>query len=141
MADIQPPDPPPIVHVKTHIPSRISRVLVPTRDVEDFSGGDDVGSKNEKFILPKRPRFHLLVPAQKPTPNLCRTLLSAAALNYPSPVLINYGSNDSDRQIAANIIHKTYEFLSGPEAKLDDLILIVDEGILMPVLVAIALSI
>jgi hypothetical protein len=141
VADIQPADPPRIVNVKSHIPSRISRVLEPTRDVEDLRGGDDVGSRNGKTIISRRPRFHLLIPAQKPTPNLCRTLLSAAALNYPSPVLINYKANDSARQAAANIIHKTFDFLSSTEAQLDDLIMIIEEGMLMPILVAIALSV
>lgn len=36
-------------------------------------------------------RFVVLVPATAPSPNLCKFLLSAIALGYPSPVIVNWG--------------------------------------------------
>jgi hypothetical protein len=71
-----------------------------------------------------------LITAKKATPNLCRTLLSAAVLNYPPATLINYeSSDDDDRPSGADIVRKTYDFLSGKETQHDDLILVAEEGI------------
>lgn len=88
----------------------------------------DGDSGDQSTTVNRRPRFHLLISAQESNSNLCRSLLSAAALNYPSPVLINYGSKDSERKDVANGIHKILDFLSGDEAQGDDLILIMEEG-------------
>ncbi|KAF5540842.1 hypothetical protein FMEXI_8339 [Fusarium mexicanum] len=41
-------------------------------------------------------RFALIVPSTNPSPNLCRTVFSAMALGYPSPVIINWGLNYRD---------------------------------------------
>ncbi|KAI9785671.1 MAG: hypothetical protein M1835_003255 [Candelina submexicana] len=42
--------------------------------------------------------FHLLIPASRTTPELCKTLISANILNYPPPILVNFGKdfNDAD---------------------------------------------
>lgn len=88
------------------------------------SKNDTVDSNYEN----RKPRFHLLIAAKNPSLNLCKTLLSAAALNYPPPVLINYGSTESVRQPAAEIIYKTHEFLNGDQAQDNDLIIIAEEG-------------
>jgi hypothetical protein len=118
------PSPPATTHIiKNHIPSQVLKQIQPVRDGED--GG---GAKNETSVVSRGPRFHLLIAAQKLTPNLCKSLLSAAALNYPSPLLINYGSKWSDKQTAAEIVHKTYDFLNGGEVQGDDLILVIEES-------------
>ncbi|KAI1071525.1 hypothetical protein LB507_005053 [Fusarium sp. FIESC RH6] len=36
-------------------------------------------------------RFALVIPANNPSPDLCKTIGSALALGYPSPVIINWG--------------------------------------------------
>lgn len=60
-------------------PSRDGSTLANTREVVDRS-------------------FHLLIPASKTTPELCKTLLSANILDYPPPILVNFGKvfNESD---------------------------------------------
>lgn len=36
-------------------------------------------------------RFVLIIPATSPSPDLCKTIVTALALGYPSPVIINWG--------------------------------------------------
>lgn len=40
-------------------------------------------------------RLHLLVPATSSNENLCKLMLSAQILGYPTPVLINYGDHEA----------------------------------------------
>jgi hypothetical protein len=77
----------------------------------------------------KKPKFHLLITTTGPTPNLCKTLLSAAVLNYPPPTLITYGATEGDWRLGADVIHHTYSFLKSKEVHRDDLVLVVEEGI------------
>lgn len=77
------------------------------------------------------PSFHLLIPASRSNPNLCKTLLSSFVLGYPSPTLINYGKVFEglgwDNGTHAGKIRGVYDYLKGG-AKVDDddLVLIVD---------------
>ncbi|KAF4450640.1 hypothetical protein F53441_6301 [Fusarium austroafricanum] len=41
-------------------------------------------------------RFALVIPATSPSPELCKTMFSAIALGYPSPVIINWGVDFHD---------------------------------------------
>ncbi|CAM1509871.1 Fc.00g002060.m01.CDS01 [Cosmosporella sp. VM-42] len=41
--------------------------------------------------LPKDRRFVLVIPATSPSPDLCKTIVTALALGYPTPVIINWG--------------------------------------------------
>ncbi|CEI61523.1 hypothetical protein FVEN_g9387 [Fusarium venenatum] len=41
-------------------------------------------------------RFALVVPVTGPSPNLCKTIFSALALGYPSPVIMNWGVDYHD---------------------------------------------
>lgn len=75
-----------------------------------------------------RPKFHLVIPARKPTANLCKTLLSAANLNYPPPSALGYGSVAEEKRPGSDVVGNIYNFLLGKEAHDDDLILLVDEG-------------
>ncbi|KAL3428415.1 hypothetical protein PVAG01_01924 [Phlyctema vagabunda] len=75
-------------------------------------------------------KLHLLIPATSSNPNFCRTTLSAALLDYPSPVLVNWeGKEDSENPYASHLakIERTLEYLRGLPARNDkDLALIVD---------------
>ncbi|KAF7563711.1 hypothetical protein G7046_g410 [Stylonectria norvegica] len=42
-------------------------------------------------LLRKDRRFVVIVPATGPDPNLCKTVLSAIALGYPSPIIVGWG--------------------------------------------------
>ena len=79
------------------------------------------------------PAFHLLVPATKSNPNLCKLLLSSFVLSYPTPTLINYGkdfnSSGKDNGFGSHTgkIQGVYDFLNDKaHVKDDDLVLIVD---------------
>ena len=75
--------------------------------------------------------FHLLIPATAGGVKLCKTLFSAAALDYPTPRLVNWALPPSDRDwfngthIAK--ISGTLDYLDslGPKSE-DELVLIVD---------------
>lgn len=74
--------------------------------------------------------LHLLVPATSANPNFCRTTLSAALLDYPTPILINWeGKEDSRNPFASHLakIESTLAYLRGLPPRNDkDLVLIVD---------------
>ena len=77
------------------------------------------------------PSFHLLIPASQSNPNLCKTLLSAFVLSYPSPTLINFGKvfNEDVWGEGSHVgkIRGVYNFLNdGKKAKDDDLVMITD---------------
>lgn len=76
--------------------------------------------------------MHLLVPASKPDVNLCRTVLSAAVLNYSTPTLINWGkefhndslsSGGSHLAKISGVLHYLREV--GKDSD-DDLVMIID---------------
>ena len=49
--------------------------------------------------------FHVLLSANEGSPDLCKTLFSAAALDYPSPRLINWGEDYKDLDVAYGGAH------------------------------------
>jgi hypothetical protein len=115
--------------MKPYVPSGVPGLFGPVREGEDLSWDVDIGAHSDSYYETREPAFHLLIPAREPTARLCKTLLSAVVLNYPPPVLINYGSNKHDRD---DTVHQTYKFLRGKEVESDDLVLIVEEGKAVP---------
>lgn len=92
---------------------------------------DNLESSVEGNGAVKQPGFHLLIPASsKATLRLCKTMLSAAILNYPAPRLINYGKSGNEARPGAYIIRSILEFLNDEEVQNHDLVLVVDEGII-----------
>ncbi|KAH6672964.1 hypothetical protein B0J14DRAFT_60975 [Halenospora varia] len=74
---------------------------------------------DDSQALIKKPKFHLLIgTATNKSDHLCKTLLSAAILNYPPPTLLQY---ENEEQIVPNI----NAFLLGKEIRDDDLVLVV----------------
>ncbi|ETN43809.1 uncharacterized protein HMPREF1541_11133 [Cyphellophora europaea CBS 101466] len=49
--------------------------------------------------------FHLLIPANEGRADFCKTLFSAAALDYPTPRIINWGKENKDPDIAYGGAH------------------------------------
>jgi hypothetical protein len=92
------------------------------------SSGNGRASSDKNIAVDRTPKIHLVSSARESSPSLCRTLLSAAVLNYPPPVLINYGSTEDESRAIQDVIYKTYEFLAGGEVQDDDLTLIMGEG-------------
>jgi len=79
--------------LSTYIPNRITPVISQYGGTEHTQWDDDIDPepKSTSDMNIKKPKFHLLIPSKKPRPNLCRALLSDAALNYPPPTLVGYG--------------------------------------------------
>ncbi|KAH8821912.1 hypothetical protein F5884DRAFT_769405 [Xylogone sp. PMI_703] len=74
--------------------------------------------------------LHFLVPATSSNEDLCRLLLSAAVLNYPPPVLINWGAPEAKDAYVQHLA-KVWTILAYLDilvdnGKADDLVLIVD---------------
>lgn len=111
----------------SYIPNRITEAINTYSESEDTRWDDDVPSDGSKVVI-KKPKFHLLIPAHKSTANLCKTLLSAAILNYPPPTLLTYGGSEDSGRPGMDIVKRTFGFLHGKEAHDDDLVLVVEEG-------------
>ena len=76
-------------------------------------------------------RLHLLVPATSTNPELCKLLLSAQILGYPTPVLINYGDHEATDGYVQHLakvegILRYLEKLETSDEYLEDLVLIID---------------
>ncbi|CAL3963293.1 unnamed protein product [Diplocarpon coronariae] len=110
-----------------YIPTSIADAIAAYGENIEDTRWDDADSEDGSRIVIKKPKFHLLVPAHKATANLCRTLLSASVLGYPPPIMINYrGPIDYERP-GVDVIRSTFSFLTGKEAHIDDLVLVVEE--------------
>ncbi|KAL3496803.1 hypothetical protein BJX62DRAFT_63368 [Aspergillus germanicus] len=77
------------------------------------------------------PSFHLVLPATRSTPDLCRTLTSAMILNYPPPTLVRYGrelpEGSAGHDYMVDRITGIYNFLAyTPTLQDHDIVLIVD---------------
>lgn len=76
--------------------------------------------------------FHVVIPASQEDPNLCKVLLSAAVLGYPSPVIINWHKEFDDETLVAGGSHLAkisgiHEFVVSLDSTHDeDLVLMVD---------------
>ncbi|KUJ15336.1 uncharacterized protein LY89DRAFT_719906 [Mollisia scopiformis] len=113
--------------LKDYIPDSITDVIAQYGDFEEQRWDDGVDPENATSRIIKKPKFHLLIPANKPTENLCKTLLSAAILNYPPPTLISYGNKGQDTRPGADVVKNIFAFLHGKEVHEDDFILVVEE--------------
>ncbi|KAM3420437.1 hypothetical protein BST61_g3710 [Cercospora zeina] len=76
-------------------------------------------------------RLHLLIPATSTNSELCKLLLSAQVLGYPTPVLINYGDHEATDGYVQHLakvegILRYLEKLEGSEEYQEDLVLIID---------------
>lgn len=49
--------------------------------------------------------FHLLIPANEGSPNVCKTLFSAAVLDYPTARVVNWGKEYEDPDVAFGGAH------------------------------------
>ncbi|PQE03293.1 Legume-like lectin family protein [Rutstroemia sp. NJR-2017a BBW] len=116
-------------HFGTYVPSTLSEAFAPYHVVDDGRWDDEISHSNDSTPSVK-PKFHLLIPAKTQTVNLCKTLLSAAILNYPPPTLIEFElehDNEKQDEHQGQSIQQILDFLNGKEAQDDDLILVVED--------------
>lgn len=91
----------------------------------------DLQTLRPSLPLKRNARLHLLVPATSTNPDLCKLLLSAQILGYPTPVLVNYGDHEAwDAYVqhlakVEGILHYL-EQLETSEDFVEDLVLIID---------------
>ncbi|CBF83277.1 predicted protein [Aspergillus nidulans FGSC A4] len=91
---------------------------------------------NDTFILSNNLQktnasFHLVLPATRSNPGLCRTLTSAMILNYPPPTLVRYGrelpAGSAGHDYMVDRITGIYNFLAyTPRLQDHDIVLVVD---------------
>lgn len=104
-----------------YVPERVTNTLAHHIEGYEATRWDDVvESAGIGQDSVKKPKFHLLIPYNKPTANLCKTMLSAAILNYPPPTLISYGSPGGSERPGADVLQHMFDFLLGREAHDDD---------------------
>lgn len=83
-------------------------------------------------MVSKPSNFHIVIPASRPDQNLCKVLLSASILGYPSPVIINWNQEFNDPGLVEGGSHLakitgTYDYLlSLDETHDEDIVLMVD---------------
>jgi hypothetical protein len=118
------------LNLSTYIPNRITPVISQYAETEHTRWDDDIDPepKSTSNMNIKKPKLHLLMPSKKPTPNLCRALLSATALNYTPPTLVGYGIEGANMKHGVDVVRSTYSILQGRQAHDDDLILVIEEG-------------
>ncbi|TAQ90136.1 hypothetical protein B7494_g1556 [Chlorociboria aeruginascens] len=113
------------VHLSTYVPTKITDALGQYLEFENTRWTDDPNALGSS-IQTIKPKFHLLIRATKPTANLCKTVLSAAILNYPQPTLLGYMQPNTESS-AHDLINSIWKFLRGKEVEENDFVLIVDE--------------
>ncbi|CZT45963.1 uncharacterized protein RSE6_06325 [Rhynchosporium secalis] len=124
----------------SYIPTSITEAIATYGENEDTRWNDGESRNASNRIVIKKPKFHLLISAHQPTAKLCKTLLSAAILNYPTPVLINYGKSLDGERPGADVVKGTYSFLHGKEVRDEDMVLILEEDTLLQLPAEIAIS-
>ncbi|KAL2066691.1 hypothetical protein VTL71DRAFT_2763 [Oculimacula yallundae] len=86
---------------------------------------------NLQALNTPRAELHFLVPATSSNEHLCKLMISAAILRYPTPVIINWGAAEDPDNPNAGHIQKVDSLLGYLDdltsaGKEDDLVLIVD---------------
>lgn len=84
------------------------------------------------LAAPRKGRLHLLIPATSSNPDLCKLLLSAHILGYPTPILLNFGDVENHEDEYVQHLAKVqgiYDYLQKIETSSEhseDLVLIID---------------
>ncbi|CAK4022156.1 Hypothetical predicted protein [Lecanosticta acicola] len=92
-----------------------------------------IGDRLTEFVPPEpgKGRLHLLVPATSSNDDLCKLMVSAQILGFPSPVLINYGDDEAEDPYVQHLakVEGLLEYLDKIEDSSEydsDLVLVVD---------------
>ncbi|KAK0103663.1 hypothetical protein ONS95_005674 [Cadophora gregata] len=134
----------------TYIPTGITSTVAtqnepgtesePEYEIQDTRWDDTKNGSDSNHIVFKKPTFHLVIPAYKPSAPLCRALLSAAILDFPPPTLIGYGGKPNKERLSLDGVKSTFGFLTGKDVRADDLVLIVSEDTIFQLPAPITLS-
>jgi len=111
-------------------PSRQQKRTDASSKPVDLSSLYRQSSPTTTLLAPRN--LHVLIPASRADVDFCKTLLSAAVLGYPAPVIINWNKTFDDPKLTAGGSHLAKiaglsEYLSGIDAAHDeDLMLLMD---------------
>ncbi|RDW68372.1 hypothetical protein BP5796_09029 [Coleophoma crateriformis] len=126
----------------SYVPNSIINVLNPHLRFDALNSEDELNGKDSSTNIIKKPKLHLLLPNQaRSGGQLCKTILTAAILNYPPPTLITSGNeNGRDVSNGDELVKNVFKFLIGKEVRDDDLVLIMEEGTLFQLHAEVTLS-
>lgn len=83
-------------HIDVHVPENTASpdVVVhpgPEKNVDLIEEQGAIAQPERASELRRDRRLVLVIPATSPNPDLCKTIVTALALGYPSPIIINWG--------------------------------------------------
>jgi hypothetical protein len=114
----------------SYIPDKVTDALAHQREEYNNTRWDDVvESEDNPQGMAKILRLHLLLPHKRLAARFCKTVLSAAILDYPPPTLIVYGASRGLATSGIDAVQYTYKFLIGKEVHDNDLMMVVGEGL------------
>ncbi|CAD6441843.1 07cc15af-3585-4830-b6f6-5b323db1c25e [Sclerotinia trifoliorum] len=128
-------------HLGNYVPNKLTGAF-PPYDVIEGGGLNNTIPDNDTNTEVARPKFHLIIPTRKRSVNLCKTLVSAAILNYPPPTLIGFEleEKEGNDRLSSQYIQDTLNFLNGKEVNDDDMVFILDEDTWLQLPVEIIIS-
>lgn len=112
-------------HIKHYVTSSISSSSNPVSKPEETNWGVGESDSFSNSSIDGN-KFVLIIPARRPSVALCKTLVSAAILNYPPATLVGYGSENTNEADGGATID-TLKFLLSKQIQDGDLALVVDE--------------
>ncbi|KFY14920.1 hypothetical protein V492_02321 [Pseudogymnoascus sp. VKM F-4246] len=111
-------------HIKHYVSTSLSSSNSASQQEHKWELGESNSSSNGSV---DGNRFVLVIPARRPSVALCKTLVSAAILNYPPPTLVGYGSENNENEADGGATTDTLKFLLSKQIQDGDLALVVDE--------------
>ncbi|KFY85603.1 hypothetical protein V500_08257 [Pseudogymnoascus sp. VKM F-4518 (FW-2643)] len=112
-------------HIKNYVSTSLSSSNKPASESEETKWVIGAGNSSSNGSIDGN-KFVLIIPARRPSVALCKTLVSAAILNYPPPTLVGYNSENSN-EADGGATTDTLKFLLSKQIQDGDLALVVDE--------------
>lgn len=113
-------------HIKHYVSTSLSSSNKPASEQLDSNWGINTGNSSSNGSIDGN-RFVLVIPARRPSVALCKTLVSAAILNYPPPTLVGYGAENNENEADGGATTDTLKFLLSKQIQDGDLAVVVDE--------------
>ncbi|KAK4496770.1 hypothetical protein PRZ48_012753 [Zasmidium cellare] len=121
-----------VFHYPHHVPTTPTTTApIPQINSNEIHTVPETATPAPPPVIKGNARLHLLVPATSTNAELCKLLLSAQILGYPTPVLINYGDHEASDPYVQHLakvegILRYLEQLEPSGDYAEDLVLIVD---------------
>ncbi|OBT66362.1 hypothetical protein VE03_04827 [Pseudogymnoascus sp. 23342-1-I1] len=113
-------------HIKHYVSTSLSSSNKPASNQEESNWGINAGNNSSNGSIDGN-KFVLVIPARRPSVALCKTLVSAAILNYPPATLVGYGAENNENEADGGATTDTLKFLMSKQIQDGDLALVVDE--------------